>query len=169
MVFSNDLWCFKSGNYFRLFLIVFSNVLYICSHYLSHFIYYCCFNIVTFVILCLCLSCICRYLICLFVWDHNGNKCLHFFVSSFYLMYFVFISYVYLYNVLRLYNKSIHSSIRLSRGRGPPLRLSDPGQGQLLPAILCCFTAWTHRCLRSALRGNTWYDIFFPGFKLWLV
>ena len=30
-------------------------------------------------------------------WDHNGNKCLHFFVSSFYLMYFVFISYVYLY------------------------------------------------------------------------
>ena len=108
MVFSNELWCFKSGDYFRLFLIVFSNVLYICSHYLSHFIYYCCFNIVTVVILCLCLSCICRYLICLFVWDHNGNKCLHFFVSSFYLMYFVFISYVYLYNVLHfILNKSI--------------------------------------------------------------
>ena len=41
-------------------------------------------------------------------WDHNGNKCLHFFVSSFYLMYFVFISYVYLYNVLHfILNKSI--------------------------------------------------------------
>ena len=42
-------------------------------------------------------------------WDHNGNKCLHFFESSFYLMYFVFISYVYLYNVLHfILNKSIH-------------------------------------------------------------
>ena len=39
--------------------------------------------------------------------DHNGNKCLHFFVSSFYLMYFVFISYVYMYNVLHfILNKS---------------------------------------------------------------
>ena len=73
---------------------------FICSHYLSHFIYYCCFNIVTFVILCQFLSCICLYLTCIFVWDHNRNKCLHVFVSSFYLMYFVFISYVYLYNVL---------------------------------------------------------------------
>ena len=46
------------------------------------------------------------------LWDHNGNKCLHFFVSSFYLMYFVFISYVYLYNVLHsILNKSIHPSI----------------------------------------------------------
>ena len=35
------------------------------------------------------------------------NKCLHFFVSSFYLMYFDFISYVYLYNVLHfILNKS---------------------------------------------------------------
>ena len=40
-------------------------------------------------------------------WDHNGNKWLHFFVSSFYLMYFVFISYVNLYNVLHfILNKS---------------------------------------------------------------
>ena len=40
-------------------------------------------------------------------WDHNGNKCLHGFVSSFYLMYFVFISYVYMYNVLHvILNKS---------------------------------------------------------------
>ena len=31
--------------------------------------------------------------------DHNGNKCLHLFVSLLYLMYFVCISYVYLYNV----------------------------------------------------------------------
>ena len=45
-------------------------------------------------------------------WDHNGNKCLHFFVSSFYLMYFVFIYYAYLYNVLHsIQNKSIHPSI----------------------------------------------------------
>ena len=44
-----------------------------------------------------------------FFWDHNGNKCLHFLVSSFYLMYFVFISDVYLYNVLHsILNKSIH-------------------------------------------------------------
>ena len=43
--------------------------------------------------------------------DHNGNKCLHFFVSSFYLMCFVFISYVYLYNVLHsVLNKSIHQA-----------------------------------------------------------
>ena len=35
--------------------------------------------------------------------DHNGNKCLNFFVSSLYLMYFVFISYVYLYNVFTFY------------------------------------------------------------------
>ena len=82
---------------------------FICSHYLSHFSYYCCFNIVTFVILCQCLSCICLYLICIFVADHNGKKCLHFFVSSLYLMYFVFISYVYMYNVLHsILNKSTH-------------------------------------------------------------
>ena len=82
---------------------------FICSHYLSHFIYHCCFNIVTFVILCQCMLCICQYLIYIFVWDHNGNKCLHYLASSFYLMYFVFISYVYLYNVLHsILNKSIH-------------------------------------------------------------
>ena len=35
--------------------------------------------------------------------DHNGNKCLHFIVASLYLMYFVFISYVYLYKKYILY------------------------------------------------------------------
>ena len=94
----------------HFFLIVFS-MFFICSHYLSHVSYYCCFNIVIFVILCQCLSCIYLYLICIFVCEHNGNKCLHFFVSSFYLMYFVSISYVYLYNVLHfILNKSIHPS-----------------------------------------------------------
>ena len=48
-------------------------------------------------------------------WAHNGNKFLHFFVSSFYLMYFVFISYAYLYNVLHfILNQSIYHRSRKS-------------------------------------------------------
>ena len=39
MVISNDLWCFKSGDYFRLFLIVFSNVLYIYAVIIYHILF----------------------------------------------------------------------------------------------------------------------------------
>ena len=75
---------------------LFSNCIYQCLLF-AVIIYHILFIIVVLILLHLsCLSCICLYLICTFVWDHNGNKCLHFFVSSFYLMYFVFISYVYL-------------------------------------------------------------------------
>ena len=101
--FINDLWCFKSGDYFPNL----SNCIYQCLLY-AVIIYHILFIIVVLILLHLsyCVN-VCHVFVCIFVWDHNGNKCLHFFVSSFYLMYFVFISYVYLYNVLHfILNKS---------------------------------------------------------------
>jgi len=57
------------------------------------------FTIVVLVCYSWCLSC--KWLV--LYKNHNGNKYLHFYVSSLYLMYFVFIFYVYLYSVYILH------------------------------------------------------------------
>ena len=84
----------------------------VCNFFIDHIL----FIIVVLILLHLsyCVN-ICHVFVCILSVYLSGttmelSACLHFFVSSFYLMYFVFISYVYhLYNVL-------HVLLSLSRG-----------------------------------------------------
>ena len=90
--------------YYYLFILFIINI-YFWGIIHAVIIYHILFIIVVLILLHLsyCVN-VCHVFVCI-CRDHNGNKYLHFFLSSLYLMYFVFISYVYLSNIFTFYIK----------------------------------------------------------------